>query len=301
MKKIFGATLLLGWVLSAEALPLECANWQATHSEWLWCDDFESDGSLDQNYFDVNRVGGRFGVVNETAYGGSGSLRNRYAAGVEDAGGLKLSLGKTPVAPKRYLDRNFQDVYWRFYMKTGADWVGQPRKVSRATIFTSSDWAQAAIGHLWETEVGLGLGLDPVSGVSGATVLTTHWNDFANFKWLGKADGAEQVYASSNRNRWYCIEAHMKLNTPGLADGMFEYWIDGNKQAAKTNLNWRGSYTAYGINAITLEGWINGGAPQNQSRYFDNFVVSTAKVGCYTASISSPPGAPKNVSVEPKL
>ncbi len=283
--------------ISLNALPLECQQWQQAHPEWLWCDDFESDSSLEQNYFDVDRAGGRFGVVAETAYGGSNALRNRYAAGVESAGSLKLSLGKTPVSPKRYIDRNFDELYWRFYMKTGDDWIGQAMKVSRATIFASSNWAQAAIGHLWESETGLGLGLDPVSGVSGSTVVTAGWNDFANFKWLGKADGNEQVYDSANRENWYCIEVHMKLNTPGLSDGVFEFWINGNREAIKTNLNWRGSYTTYGINAITLEGWINGGAPQNQSRYFDNFVVSSSRVGCYTPTPISPPNPPVNVQV----
>lgn len=299
--KLLISTLLGVMAASAYSLPVECSNWQVNHPEWLWCDDFESDGSLEQNYFDVNRVNGRFGVVTETSYGGSGALRNRYATGVEDAGGLKFSLGRTPVSPKRYTDRNFEDLYWRFYMKTGPNWVGQPRKVSRATIFASSNWAQAAIGHLWEAETGLGLGLDPVSGVSGGTVMTTGWNDFANFKWLGKADGSEQVYSSANRERWYCIEVHMKLNTPGQSDGMFEYWINNNREAIKTNLNWRGSYTAYGINAITLEGWVNGGAPQDQSRYFDNFVVSTKRVGCYTPDTTSPPSAPTNVKAAPVM
>lgn len=277
---------------------VECVDWQRLHTDWLWCDDFESDSSLEQNYFDVNRANGRFGVVTESAYGGHGALRNRYAKGIEEAGGLKFSFGRTPVSPRRYTDKNFEDVYWRFYMKTGENWVGQPLKVSRAIVFSSSNWAQAAIGHLWQAESGLGLGLDPVSGVSGSSVVTTRWNDFPNFKWLGKADGTEQVYASSNRGRWFCVEVHMKLNTPGQSDGVFEYWLDNKLDARKTNLNWRGSYTVYGINAITLEGWTNGGAAQDQSRYFDNFVVSKNRIGC-AQTTASPPNPPSNIDVSP--
>lgn len=285
-------TLALLFAAQAHALSTECDNWQQNHPNWIWCDDFESDSSLDQNYFDVNRANGRFGVVTETAYAGSHSLRNAYATGVEDAGGLKLSFGKTPVYPKRYTDRNFDDIYWRFYMKTGANWVGQPMKVTRATIFSSSNWAQAAIGHLWQDEtagLGLGLGLDPVSGVSGSTVVTTGWNDFPHMTWLGKADGPQQIYTSANREKWFCVEVHMKLNTPGTSDGVFEFWINNTLQARKTNLNWRGSYATYGINALTLEGWVNGGAPQSQNRYFDNLVVSTGKIDCYPSLRPNPP------------
>ncbi|HEY4342410.1 MAG TPA: hypothetical protein VGM97_20915 [Steroidobacteraceae bacterium] len=289
-------------VLAASVLPnlshamdVECSDWQTKHPTWLWCDDFESDSALETNYFDVNRASGRFGVVSETAYGGTHALRNSYAVGVEDAGGLKLSFGKTPVSPKRYTDRNFDDVYWRFYMKTGPGWVGQPLKVTRATVFVSSNWAQAAIGHLWEDNA-LGMGLDPASGVSGSSVVTTGWNDFPNLKWLGKADGKVQVYAPENREKWYCVEVHMKLNTPGASDGTFEFWIDDQLQANKSNLNWRGGYTSYGINALTLEGWVNDGAARNQSRYFDNLVVSTNKIGCYASA--KRPNPPENVNAQ---
>jgi hypothetical protein len=258
---------------------LECTQWQSRHPGWLWCDDFESDRDLENNYFEVNRAKGRLAVVAGPAYGGTHSLRNGYVTGMEEAGNIKLSIGKTPLHPMRYTDRNFDDLYWRFYLMTDAGWVGQPMKVTRATIIAGPNWSQAAIGHLWEDDR-LGLGLDPASGVVGSTVVTTGWNDFPRLHWLGKANGRTQVYAPGNRGRWQCIEVHMQLNRPGRADGTFEFWVDGVPQAKKDNLDWRGDYTAYGINTITLEGWVNGGAPRDQNRYFDNFVVSTARIGC---------------------
>jgi hypothetical protein len=245
----------------------------------LWCDDFESDADLEKNYFDVNRAKGRLAVVGEAAYGGSHSLRNTYIKGVEDSGSIKLSLGKTPVRPTRYTDRSFAELYWRFYMKTDSHWTGQGMKVTRAAVMASPDWAEAAIGHLWDDNHA-GMGLDPASGVLDSHVVTTGWNDFPHLRWLGKADGVLQVYAPENRNKWHCVEVHMQLNTPGRSDGVFEFWVDGQPQARKANLDWRGGYTAYGINVVTLEGWINGGAPADQSRYFDDFIVSTARIGC---------------------
>jgi hypothetical protein len=262
------------------ASPLECTNWARLHPQWLWCDDFETDASLEQSYFDVVRSNGSLGVVAEAAFGGASSLRNRYVLGMQNAGSIKFSIGKTPVAPERFLDTKFDEVFWRFYMRTEANWVGQPLKVTRAAILTSRNWAQAAIGHLWGDNR-LGLALDPASGVSGASVKTAKWNDFANLSWLGMTAGKEQVYAAGNRDKWYCIEVHMKLNAPDSADGLFEFWVNDVQEARRTGLNWRGSYSTYGINMLMLEGWINSGAPQSQNRYFDNFVVSTAKIGCY--------------------
>lgn len=260
---------------------LECTDWQTRHPTWLWCDDFESDRDLERNYFDVNRAQGRLSVVTDDAYGGTHSLRNAYVAGVEDSGSIKLSIGNNPLRRERYTSRNFDDVYWRFYLKTDAGWIGQAEKVTRAAIVAGTNWSQAAIGHLWEDQVtGLGLGLDTASGVVGATVVTTRWNDFAHLHWLGKANGHTQVYAPENRNRWQCIEVHMRLNTPGKSDGRFEFWVDGRPEAQETNLNWRGNYSTYGINVVTLEGWVNAGALRNQYRYFDNFVVATSRIGC---------------------
>jgi hypothetical protein len=272
----------------AHAGSLECANWQSQHPDWLWCDDFESDSSLTQNYFDVNRVGGRFGVTSQSAFGGNGSLKATYAVGQEDAGGIKLSLGKTLASPARYTDRNFDELYWRFYLKTSPNWVGQPMKLTRATIFTAANWQQAAIGHLWQDSA-LGLGLDPATGVSGSSVVTTGWNDFAHLRWLGKVDGHTQIYSAANRDKWFCVEVHMKLNTPGQSDGTFGFSINGASEAQETGLNWRGSYTTYGINAIMLENWINGGATQSQDRYMDNFVVSTRPIGCQSDVRPNPP------------
>jgi hypothetical protein len=289
--------LVLAASMAAHAAPLECANWQQQHPEWIWCDDFETDSALERDYFDVDRQGGRFGVDNTTAFGGNSSLKATYQSGNTDAGGIKLSFGRTPVSPTRFTDQNFDDVYWRFYMKMSSNWTGNAMKMSRATIFVASNWSQAAIGHVWEDDPsGLGLGLDPVSGVVGDQVRTTKYNDFENMTWLGKRNGTTPIYGPQYVDKWICIETRMKLNTPGSSNGEMTLWIDGKVDAQATNLNFRGSYTSYGINAILLENYINSGAPRAQSRSFDNFVVSRQRIGC-SAATGSPlrPSPPTNV------
>jgi hypothetical protein len=279
------------------AADLECVGWQQAHPNWLWCDDFESDASLEQNYFDVERADGRLRVSTDSAFGGNGSLRGTYISSSASAGSIKLSFGRTPVAQKRYTDRDFNEVYWRFYMKTSSNWTGNAFKVSRATVFSASNWSQAAIGHLWEDgESSLGMGIDPVSGVVGSQVVTTKYNDFANMTWLGKRNGPTQVYAAANRDKWTCVELRMKLNTPGQSDGVFAYWVNDNLEAQSTNLNWRGSYTGYGINAILMENYRSITAAQSQDRYLDNLVVSTQRIGC-SATAQVRPNPPSDLRV----
>ena len=56
--------------------------------------------------------------------------------------------------------------------------------------------------------------------------------------------------------------------------------LDGALQAQHAGLNFLGSFSQYGINALYLENYWNSGPPVNETRYLDNLVVSTARVGC---------------------
>ena len=162
----------------------------------------------------------------------------------------------------------------------------------------ASNWSQAAIGHLWEDDPnGVALGLDPVSGVVGSQVVTTKYNDFDHMTWLGKQNGTTPVYGPQYRDKWVCVEVHMKLNTPGQSNGEFAFWLDDKLEAQGKTLNWRGTYTAYGINAIFLENYQNTGAAQQQDRYVDNFIVSTQRVGCTAGTVPAPvrPNPPTDV------
>ncbi|ABD79401.1 polysaccharide lyase [Saccharophagus degradans] len=296
------STLLALPFTALNASPLECTNWQTAHPNWLWCDDFEVDSSLEENYFEVYRANGRYGVDSEEAFGGNASLRSDWVPGSSDAGNLKFSFGRTPVAQKRYTDTNFETVHWRFYMKTDSRWQGQGNKIARAISFAGNNWSQAMIAHLWQGS-NLNIAIDPASGTarpeSSSAIATTGYNDFNNLKWLGKAEGTTDIYSDENKTNWHCIEVGVELNTLGQADGTFKLWINDELEAERTNLNWRSSFDTYGINAIFLENYKGGGSSAEQSRFVDNLVISTEKIGCVNA-LPSPPITPPNFDVEEK-
>jgi hypothetical protein len=75
------------------------------------------------------------------------------------------------------------------------------------------------------------------------------------------------------------VEAYSKLNTPGVKDGVNKLWIDGRLEAEREHLDWRGSYAGHGINAVFLESYWNQGSPVDQTRWIDNFVISTKPIG----------------------
>src|SRR5262249_37524504 len=65
-------------------------------------------------------------------------------------------------------------------------------------------------------------------------------------------DGSSDGYASCNYpanmasidlndDNWYCIETHVQLNTPGIADGALEAFVDGAQVMGYYNRLFRGS------------------------------------------------------------
>lgn len=252
---------------------------------WIWCDDFEQDRL--RQYFEYDSARGSFVRVPGVGVGGSFGMRARWATGQVEAGSLHLAFGKRPAGYFKPVDDGtaiYRDVFWRVRVRLQPGWRGGgANKLSRAISFASRDWAEAVIAHVWsgnERDANY-LALDPASGTDEFGVLaTSKYNDFAKLRWLGYTRGTTPLFADSSVGRWYCVEAHAKLNDPGQSNGVFELWIDGKLDARKDGLSWAGSFSDYGINAVFLENYWNAGAAQPEERYFDNFVVSTARIGC---------------------
>ena len=256
--------------------------------EWIWCDDFETDRL--RRYFEYDDAKGRF--VREVGAGNDGStaMKSTYTtAPQQSAGSLHLAFGRTPQPYFKPVDAgtaNYREIFWRIFVRYPSDWQGGgAEKLSRATSFvSSSSWAQAMIAHVWsggDAPYSDYLYIDPASGTDASgTIRTTTYNDFSNLRWLGAVKGTTPVFSASMRGAWHCVEAHARLNTAGQSNGIFELWVDGKLNASKTGINWVGVYSAYGINAVFIENFWNRGAPVEEARYLDNFVVSTARIGC---------------------
>jgi hypothetical protein len=269
---------------SDAGLANECAS---PEPGWIWCDDFDQD-RLSQ-YFEYQSAGGSFaraaGVGNEGSYG----MRARFAQGQVNAGALHLAFGRTPQSYFRAVDggtRDYREVYWRLYVRNQPGWVGGGGdKLSRVIAFASStSWAEAMKAAVWsggQTTNRDYLVAEPVSGTDAAGVLkSTKYNDFENQRYLGAVRGHSPLFDSAHVGNWYCVEARARWNDPGLANGTMEVWIDGQLDARSANLNWVGVYDEYGMNAVFVENYWNGGSPAAQERYIDNLVVSSEPIGC---------------------
>jgi hypothetical protein len=280
LKSPFADTSTVTIVASTAA---ECAT---PGAGWIWCDDFEQDRL--SRYFEYDNPGGNFVRVAGVGKDGSVGMRGHFLAGASSAGDLHLAFGVTPssyMKPVHDSTTKYREIYWRMYVKTQSGWVGGAHdKLSRAISFGTSNFAEAMAAHVWADDAlpdTNRLILDPASGVnSSGALVTTQYNDTL-LQYLGKAVTLTPIFDAAHVGNWYCVEAHVKLNTSGLSDGVFELWIDNTLEASKTGMNWVSSYSAYGINAVYFENyWNDLGAPQAEDRFFDNIVVSTQRIGC---------------------
>jgi len=246
----------------------------------IWYDDFSGSDDLLTRYLDG---GGGVTVVDYEGLGGAGkSVRGHWDIGQVNAGGVRKCFGRCPADYSGCAVRtteDFRDVYWRHYVKHQPGWTGNPGKMSRAIAFAGANWSEAMIAHIWGGN-SLNLCIDPARGVDATSqVVTTCYNDFPNLTWLGYRQGDDQIFEADESGRWVCVEGHARLNTPGLSDGVFTLYIDGQVDAHRDDLNWVYSWQDYGINAVFLENYWNSGSPVEQERYFDDFVISTSYIG----------------------
>jgi hypothetical protein len=250
----------------------------------IWYDNFDGPEATQQQYLEYQSgtPGGK--RSDKEALGGAGqSMELFYAKGKQGVGGRKLLFGDAPFGRPVHKGEKFTDVYWRVYVKHQKGWTGAPAKMSRATGFASNSWTQAFILHVWSGS-GPTLTLDPARGVRDGQVVTTKYNDFGNLKWIGNSpSGKFPVHSTDESGRWICVEARLKLNTPGKADGSAALWVDGVLDTERTGMDFRGTYEEHTINAVLLEAYWNDGSPADQYRWYDDFVVSTKPIGPVTA------------------
>ena len=82
--------------------------------------------------------------------------------------------------------------------------------------------------------------------------------------------------------KWYTVEHHIKMNTPGKSDGLIEGWLNGQLALRETDFLFR-DIPSLGIDAFYFSTFFGGQGPQwaptkDEYIYFDNFVISTRPI-----------------------
>jgi hypothetical protein len=198
----------------------------------LLYDDFDRFPDWRSRYFEYSPANESFVWTAGDGLGG-GAMRCQFDKGQVTAGSLKVLFGKNPFGRGLRSDQTFREIYWQVYVKHEPGWEGNPAKLARATCLAGRDWSQGFIAHVWGGQ-GAALCIDPATGIRDSVKVTTAYNDFPKLKWLGSRQGQTPIFSPSESGRWVCIESHVKLNSPGKPDGVFELWVDGKLEAARS-------------------------------------------------------------------
>jgi len=83
------------------------------------------------------------------------------------------------------------------------------------------------------------------------------------------------------QNRWACVETHIKMNSPGVPNGVVEAWIDGGQGLARYDLLMRDA-SASGKNSPTANFTFNRLYVQHGTGdlYLDNLAFGDQRIGC---------------------
>jgi hypothetical protein len=94
-------------------------------------------------------------------------------------------------------------------------------------------------------------------------------------------------WGSLEQGRWYCVEGHVKMNTPGQNNGVLRAWLNGKQGLNLTNVQYRrAGETNIGVRQMWHNVYFGGQwpTPNPLSLQYDEVVVSdSGRVGCLSA------------------
>ena len=193
----------------------------------------------------------------------------------------------------RFRDRHGSEpdeVYFRYHLRLAQDWLNAAdggKLPGLAGTYGQAGWG----GRPWDGNKGWSLrgsyGTNPPKSnhARGRIMLGTyayHSKATATYG-EGLQWTAGGLAGLVEPDRWYCIEQHVKLNTPGKADGVLEVWVDGQLVLSRTDLRLRDRQIVR-----IEEVWMNvfhGGtspAPSDMHAYIDSVVVARRYIGPFT-------------------
>ncbi|MFT5446288.1 MAG: hypothetical protein ACI9DC_001452 [Gammaproteobacteria bacterium] len=183
------------------------------------------------------------------------------------------------------LDREPEELFFRYYLRLSPNWI--PATGGKLPGI-SGDYGRAGWGgrtsngaNGWSMRGRFGIRLDERHPLANGTAL----GFYAYHAKMTDTYGDNWIWERQRRGvvapaRWYAIEQHVKLNTPGKPDGVARAWVDGRLAFEKSDVQFRTT------DELKIERvWMNvyhGGtkpAPRDLTLFIDNVVVARQYIG----------------------
>lgn len=189
-----------------------------------------------------------------------------------------------------------EEIYFRYYLRLGNDWnqtVAGGKLPGISGTYGRAGWGGRKPDGTdgWSARGAFFLSVGESNPLSGTHPIGTYCYYADQPGTYGDIWAWTQKYGGFLRkNRWYCIEQYLRMNTPGKHNGIIKAWVDGIPAFEKTDIMFR---TVDGLKIEQI--WMNvyhGGkavSPYDQHLYVDNVVIARSYIGPLRPARSSYP------------
>lgn len=210
----------------------------------------------------------------EGVHSGSRAIQLAYPAGNDGTDYMDCSLGGS-----------FVTVYFRWYVKYSSNWQwsGVATKHEEFTLSNGALGDTPMLG--WTGDINT-CGVSGPTGPAKATIFMYTSSIYA-LEYCGFPRNVSDT-PTVGQNQWYCLEAKVTANTSaGANNGALQFWIDDVEVLNHSGFDTFSNGTSR-INGTLLSGyWNNSQAHGLMYRWEDDWVLSTARIGCLGAAPST--------------
>lgn len=186
-----------------------------------------------------------------------------------------------------------EEIYFRYYVRFADDW--------HPTV--DGGKLPGIAGTYDETKTGGGWGGNKSDGTNGWSMrgsflreadLDSSFHDYVAIGTYAYHADMQDFYGEHwqwsrgglgylKRNRWYCIEQYVKMNTIGRKDGVLRVWVDGKPAFERTDIRYR-TIDSLKIEKIWMNVYHGGTRPPGRDLhlYIDNVVIAKRYIGPIT-------------------
>ncbi|MBL8941780.1 MAG: hypothetical protein JNK45_01480 [Myxococcales bacterium] len=250
-------------------------------ASWISCENFDAIDDAPNQIAQWDEMGDGFGVEPDGDDPTDLALRITLQPSMVFGGWVSLRWGNGPDGPG--VDspgEDFDEVWVRYSLRTDDDWPGyEIGDVGEIIAANGPNWAIATETAIRGDAAGRLRPLGWTCIFDGALACngSNDWNGALQLIW--QEQGPSTIFGADSAGQTRCLEAHMRLNTPGASDGEAHVWIDGVEEIATTGVDFRGTWTDYGLNALRFTNYINP-PPSPLNFWVDDVVVATERIGC---------------------
>jgi len=243
-------------------------------------EDLETIQDLKDRFQDQGLDGGRFRISDTDALSGTKAIQQTYRplsefADDEDpgsAGWVWRFFGDNPQSSSTRGGEQVRTAVARWYHKFQEGFQPRdgwhfPPKMGRMRSFAEGEWRGVYTVLFWIGGKDGHLSIERHTRAPGAH---REWTPNAECRW----DFADPI----NVGRWVAFELRVALGDKPRSDRI-QAWADGILVCDIVNDDTAAGYRKFGLNAMSWDCYWNGGSPVEQSRFYDDLVLSTEPVG----------------------